>query len=70
MKSNDDIFDETTILLMWNDMRVLNYIILISKYLLCVVVFFGGGQTFDMQDAVLWAQSTSCENGRVHVNLL
>ncbi len=34
MKSDDDMFDETTVLLTWNDMRVINDIILTSKYLL------------------------------------
>ncbi len=39
MKSDDYIFDETIVLLMWNDMRVINDRILTSKYLLWV--FFG-----------------------------
>ncbi len=40
----DNIFDETAVLLMWNDMRVINGRIITSKYRL--LVFFW--QTFDV----------------------
>ncbi len=40
MKSDDEMFDETTVLLMWNDMRVTNDRILTSNE------FFW--QTFDV----------------------
>ncbi len=42
----DEIFDETTVLLMWKDMRVINDRILTSKYLLWV--FFGKHLTCKM----------------------
>ncbi len=62
MKSDDDMFDETTVLLTWNDMRVINDIILTSKVFLFLENILSVRCSF--------TQSTSCENGRVHVKLL